>query len=158
MVTVTCDKCGTVLTTFNAVTHKVKCRARRSQVVYDRETRSADPLDNPTNRSNATPKPASQEAAMLKGIEGRRLLIDGDYRGAVAAFAAATNLYPKRVTIFHQGCVEVYEKLGEHLRAEADRRASPSVRPTPHSEWDRRLDQLEDIASKRMAANSRRFD
>lgn len=38
MVTVTCDKCGTVLTTLNAVTHKVKCGARRSQVVYDRET------------------------------------------------------------------------------------------------------------------------
>ena len=55
---------------------------------------------------------------MLKGIEGRRILIDGDYRGAVAAFAAATNLCPKRVTIFHQGCVEVYEKLGEYLRAE----------------------------------------
>ena len=35
---------------------------------------------NPTNRSNATPKPDSQEAAMLKGIEGRRLLIDGDYQ------------------------------------------------------------------------------
>ena len=33
----------------------------------------------PTDR-NATPKPASQEAAMLKGIEGRRLLIDGDYQ------------------------------------------------------------------------------
>ena len=77
MVTVTCDKCGTVLTTLNAVTHKVKCR---SQVVYDRETRSADPLDNPTNRSNATHKPASQEAAMLKGLEGRRLLIDGNYQ------------------------------------------------------------------------------
>ena len=80
MVTVTCDKCGKVLTTLKAVTHKVKCRARRSRVVYDRETRSAGPLGNPTNRSNATHKPASQEAAMLKGIEGRRLLIDGDYQ------------------------------------------------------------------------------
>ena len=70
---------------------------------------------------------------------------------------ATTNLHPRRVTIFHQGCVEVYEKLGEHLKAEADRRSSPSIGPTPHSKWDRRLDQLEDIASKRMAVNSRRF-
>ncbi len=30
MVTDTCDKCGTVLTTLNAVTHKVKFRARVS--------------------------------------------------------------------------------------------------------------------------------
>jgi hypothetical protein len=46
---------------------------------------------------------------------------------------ATTNLHPKRVTIFHQGCVEVYEKLGEHLKAEADRRSNPSNGPTPHS-------------------------
>ena len=122
-------------------------------MVYVRETRSADPLDNPTNRSNTTPKAISQEPAVLKGFEGRRLLIDGDYRDAIAAFAATINLRPIRLVIFHQGCSEVYEKLGEYLRAEADRRTIPSIGPTPHSKWDRCLDRLEDIASKRIAAN-----
>ena len=77
-------------------------------MVYVRETRSADPLDNPTNRSNTTPKATNQEPAVLKGFEGRRLLIDGDYRDAIAAFAATINLRPIRMVIFHQGCLANY--------------------------------------------------
>ena len=79
MVTVTCDKCGTVLTRLNAVTHKAKCRARRPQVVYAREPGPAERRDTPTTRANATPKLDSQEAAMLKAIEGRPIPTQANY-------------------------------------------------------------------------------
>lgn len=42
---------------------------------------------------------------------------------------ATTNLHPKRVTIFHQGCVEVYEKLGRAPKGRSGQQGKPVYRP-----------------------------